>query len=187
MNHSISLVSLILLLGLNTAQAIEPLEVAPQNIWSKPSQVHQFRVTGGLPPIYWQSRSGEVSVDEENPNIFIYKAPRRYMRDYIRFFDRAGQEIQVNIDVLRPLRISPTRRNIPTNGKTHFRIYGGSGHWQLKPDQHARILTATKTDKKTLTIQAGASAGTQPIRVYDEITDDEVQVQVQIYAPLKIQ
>jgi hypothetical protein len=185
MTHSISI--LIVLLTVNIAQAIEPLEVAPQSIWSKPSQVHQFRVTGGVPPIYWQSRSGEVSVDEENPNIFIYKAPRRYMQDNIHFFDRAGQEIQVTIDILRPFRVSPSRRHIPINGTTKFRLYGGSGQWQLKSEQPTdeQILTATQTDNHTLTIQASATAGTQTIRLYDQITDEEVEVQVQVYAPLK--
>ncbi|RKZ82987.1 MAG: hypothetical protein DRR19_19785 [Candidatus Parabeggiatoa sp. nov. 1] len=189
MNLLISLLSLALLLSLNTAQATEPLEVAPKQIWSKPNQEHQFWITGGLRPIFWQSKAGEVSVDEKEPNLFIYMAPRRYMQDSITFFDRAGQEVQVLIDVLRPLSVSPSIRNIPINGETHFQIQGGSGHWQVKPEveEHDNILTITKSDNMTLTIQAGSSGGLQTIRIHDEATEDEVEVQVQIYAPLEVQ
>ncbi|RKZ38985.1 MAG: hypothetical protein DRQ49_12790 [Gammaproteobacteria bacterium] len=182
--NDITTLLLIALLGINTAQATEPLKVTPKQIWSKASQVHNFKVTGGLPPIYWQTKAGDVQVGEK-PNTFVYTAPRRYMQDTIRFYDRTDQAIEVTIDVLRPLSVTPSRRNIPLQGESHFRIQGGSGQWQAKMDDDA--LTITQLDKGKLTVKASDIAGLQQIQISDKVTQEQVEVEVQIYAPLEVQ
>jgi len=162
--------------------ASEPLVVTPTHLWSKPSQIHKFTVDGGIPPIAWQTKSGEVSASEDEANVFIYQAPRRYMQDTILFFDRAGQEISVTIDVLRPLQITPNVRNIPTNNNGYFRVQGGSGKWQVEDNE---VLTITKSGMKLL-ITTGNSAGSYSVRVHDKVTKEQVEAQVRIYKPLEV-
>ena len=169
------------LLFLSTIQAAQSFTVTPKNIISKPNQTHKFKVIGGLPPIFWQSRAGEVQRGSE-PNSFIYTAPRRYMKDYVRFFDRVDQSVQVNIEILRPLRASPSRRNIPINGKARFRIMGASGNWQVKPDKNL-IFTQ---NNRILYVEATTIVGLRKIIVYDEVTKEEIELEVRVYAPLEL-
>ncbi|WP_069469763.1 hypothetical protein [Candidatus Marithrix sp. Canyon 246] len=178
MNNIISLLILILFCSTTSAQA---LTVTPKEIWSKPHQTHYFTVTGGLTPIFWQSKTGDVRRSKDE-NVFIYRAPRRYMQDYVRFFDRAGQTIQVNINVLRPLEASPSIRNIPINDKTNFMIIGGSGKWQLEPNDYLNL----HKDSSILKVEAGNVAGLHKIQVYDEVTQDLIELEVRVYAPLDL-
>ncbi len=160
-----------------------PLAVTPQHLWSQPEQIHHIQVTGGLPPIYWQTQSGDITPGEQ-PNSFIYQAPRRYMQDSIRFIDRSRQQIQITIDILRPLTITPSIRHLPLNGETRFRIQGGSGQWQIEPHQ---TLTITKQDDNiTFNIKAGSTAGLHTIQIHDQITHEHIQAQIHIYAPLDV-
>ena len=172
---------LISLLFLSSIQAAQSFTVTPKKIISKPKQTHHFKVIGGLPPIYWQSRAGEVERGSE-PNSFIYRAPRRYMQDYVRFFDRADQSVQVDIEILRPLAASPSRRNIPVNGKTRFRIMGASGNWKVKPDKNL-IFTQ---HNKILYVETTTIVGLRKIIVYDEVTKEEIKLEVRVYAPLEL-
>jgi hypothetical protein len=173
---------LIFLLFLSTIQTVQSFTVTPTKIITKPNQTHTFKVIGGLPPIYWQSRAGEVIRGSE-PNSFIYRAPRRYMQDYVRFFDRADQTIQVDIEILRPLAASPSIRNIPINGKTRFRIMGASGNWKVKPNKDLKF---TQQNKIILNVQASTVVGLREIQIYDEVTKEEIEVQVRVYAPLEL-
>ncbi len=161
--------------------AAQSFTVTPKNIISKPNQTHIFKVIGGLPPIYWQSRAGEVERGSE-ANSFIYRAPRRYMQDYVRFFDRVDQSVQVDIEILRPLRASPSRRNIPINGKTRFRIMGASGNWKVKPDKNLKFTQ----HNKILYVKATTVVGLRKIEVYDEVTKEEIELEVRVYAPLEL-
>jgi hypothetical protein len=161
---------------------VQSFTVTPTKIITKPNQTHTFKVIGGLPPIFWQSRAGEVIRGSE-PNSFIYTAPRRYMQDYVRFFDRADQFVQVDIEILRPLAASPSIRNIPINGKTRFRIMGGSGNWKVKPDKDLKF---SQHNKIILNVQANSVVGLRKIIVYDGITKEEIEVQVRVYAPLEL-
>jgi hypothetical protein len=161
--------------------AVQSFTVTPKNIISKPNQTHNFKVIGGLPPIYWQSRAGEVMRGSE-PNSFIYTAPRRYMQDYVRFFDRADQFVQVDIEILRPLRASPSRRNIPINGKARFRIMGASGNWKVKSDKNLKFTQ----NKNILYVEATTIVGLRKIIVYDEVTKEEIELEVRVYAPLQL-
>lgn len=179
MNNIISLLILILFCSTTSVQA---LTVTPKEIWSKPHQTHYFTVTGGLTPIFWQSKAGEVTRSKDE-NVFIYRAPRRYMQDYVRFFDRAGQTIQVNINVLRPLAASPSIRHIPINANTNFMIIGGSGKWQIEPNDY---LNLHKHNNTILNVEAGTVAGLHKIQVYDEVTQDLIELQVRVYAPLDL-
>lgn len=173
---------LIFILFLSTIQTAQSFTVTPKKIITKPNQTHIFKIIGGLPPIYWQSKAGEVMRGSE-PNSFIYRAPRRYMQDYVRFFDRADQTIQVDIEILRPLAASPSIRNIPVNGKTRFRIMGGSGNWQVKPDKDLKF---TQHNKIILNVHANSVVGLRKIIVYDEVTKEEIELSVRVYAPLEL-
>lgn len=177
--NKINYLLIFLLFFSTTAQSFT---VTPKKIITKPNQTHKFKVIGGLPPIFWQSRAGEVIRGSE-PNSFIYTAPRRYMQDYVRFFDRADQYVQVNIEILRPLAASPSIRNIPINGKTRFRIMGGSGNWQVKSDKDLKF---TKYNNRMLNVQASTVVGLRKIQIYDEVTKEEIEVQVRVYAPLEL-
>lgn len=161
--------------------AAQSFTVTPKKIISKPNQSHIFKVIGGLPPIYWQSRAGEVQRGSE-PNSFIYTAPRRYMEDYVRFFDRVDQAVQVDIEILRPLAASPSRRNIPINGKTSFRIMGASGNWKVKADKNLKFTQ----DSKILYVEATTVVGLRKIIVYDEVTKEEIELKVRVYPPLQL-
>ena len=172
---------LISLLFLSSIQAAQSFTVTPKKIISKPNQTHKFKVIGGLPPIYWQSRAGEVERGSE-ANSFIYRAPRRYMQDYVRFFDRVDQSVQVDIEILRPLAASPSRRNIPINGKARFRIMGASGNWQVKPDKNLKFTQ----DNRILYVEATTIVGLRNIIVYDEVTKEQIKLEVRVYGSLEL-
>jgi hypothetical protein len=104
------------------------------------------------------------------------------MKDYVRFFDRVDQSVQVDIEILRPLRASPSRRNIPINGKARFRIMGASGNWKVKADKNLKFTQ----NKNILYVEASTIVGLRKIIVYDEVTKEEIEVQVRVYAPLQL-
>ena len=183
MNHVISLFLFAFLLVIKPVQAIEPLTVTAKQLWSQAKQVHHIKIKGGLPPIYWQTKAGEVDRGSK-PNTFIYTAPKRYMQDEIRFFDRAGQEITVIIDILRPLSVSPKIRHIPQHGEVKFNISGGSGQWQIRTAMSNKVK---KLNKMTLIVQVGELTGLQTLTVFDKVTGEQFAIQVQIYAPLDIE
>jgi len=104
------------------------------------------------------------------------------MRDYVRFFDRADQSVQVDIEILRPLAASPSLRNIPINGKARFRIMGASGNWKVKADKNLKF----SQNNKILYVKATTVVGLRKIIVYDEVTKEEIELEVRIYAPLQL-
>jgi len=161
-----------------------PLTISPVNIWSRPSQEHRFNLSGGLPPIRWQSKSGEVSAVDGEEGVYLYRAPRRYMQDQVHFFDNAGQQAMITIDVLRPLTVSPSVRRIPIGGVTDFVIQGGSGEWKFSEETKLKL---NKQENGKLQVVAGSNAGQYTLKVMDMVTDDEVELMVHVYAPLQIQ
>ncbi|MCP4701022.1 MAG: hypothetical protein GY862_29840 [Gammaproteobacteria bacterium] len=157
------------------------ISVTPQALWSRPQQEHRFTVKGGLPPIRWQTRAGDVKALEER--VFLYRAPKRYMRDQLRFFDRAAQEAQVTIDILRPLSVSPSIRNVPVNGRAEFSVHGGSSKWEVSDDGGLQVA---KLEKTKLEINAGNSTGRKNLRIHDQVTEEQFDIVINVYTVLEV-
>jgi hypothetical protein len=177
-------VYLLLFLIMTPAMATtEPFLANPTRMWSKPNQVHEITVTGGISPLNWQALAGEINPVVDKPGVFSYQAPRRYMQDTILFRDRTGQEIQVVVDILPPLQVSPNLRHLAVNDKGYFSLQGGSGQWQVIASD---ILTVKRLNNQLEVTVENGTVGFYDLLVKDDVTHEEVKVQVQVYAPLEI-
>jgi len=161
----------------------ESFRVSPEMIWSQPNQEHKFLIEGGLPPIRWQSQSGEIVKSEEEEHIFLYRAPKMYMLDSVRFYDRAGQEFEVKINVLRPLKISPSLRNVRIDGRTDFIIQGGSGQYEISDDGGFDVKILLE-EFPHLEVTVGKSIGEKTISIRDSITQEQAEATLNVYGPL---
>ncbi len=176
-------ISVIFLTGFAPVAAEEiSFQAKPESFWSRPLQEHLLSVTGGLPPIHWQTVAGEIRAGDEK-NSFIYRAPKRYMRDTLRFYDRAGQMVQVTAEILRPLAVSPAQHTVPAGGNARFNLHGGSGEWELIEDAGLKII---RQDKHVLEIPAGNTAGEKTLSIRDRVTGEVVQPRLYVYTSLDI-
>ncbi|SEH08952.1 hypothetical protein [Candidatus Venteria ishoeyi] len=161
----------------------EKLLIKPERLWTKPAGEIQLQVDGGVLPLRWQTTSGQIRRKEKTDNAFVYTAPQRYMQDKVRFIDNAGQETVIEIDVLRPLTISPSQRTIPVNNSARFKVYGGSGEWQIN---NIKGIEVEKIDTQTLQVTAGSQSGEFILLLEDKKTQDNLDVSIIVYDALGV-
>jgi len=158
------------------------IAVVPETIITSPRTATTISVKGGLPPYRWYTRSGEIQRTKQHE--FIYTSPKRYGFDTVTFEDRAGQTITADVEVLRPLTVSPLTSRLHTKEKKTFSIYGGSGKWKII--QHD-TLTIVEITKQRLTIQAGSLPGKNKIVIQDTKTGEIKKIEIEVYDDLKIE
>jgi len=174
--------ALLLLIFYSSILMADTFSVEPSQLYSQLKQTHTLSLTGGLLPIYGQSLAGEVSATD-NPRVFSYQAPARYMQDRITFYDRAEQQVIVLCDILRPLTASPQKSDLKTGEARFFTLQGGSGEWQVVDNAGLNVTPS----QPRIHVNAGQTAGDYVIKIKDLKTQETIPLQITVYAPLGIE
>ncbi|MBF0468951.1 MAG: hypothetical protein HQK61_08715 [Desulfamplus sp.] len=172
---------LMLLISPLSASGPEQMTTTPTIIYSQLGGEHQITINGGLPPYRWYSLSGDI--DKQNEHQFTYTAPNRFGTDKVTFEDRTGNKVQIEINIPRPLSLSPTRFDLGIDGEAQIRVSGGSGQWCVKEHQELEILDTTPTH---LTIRPDGKIGLKNIVIQDVITHESVVMEINVFGNMEI-
>ena len=160
------------------------MSITPDSFWSGPGMEHELVVKGGLPPYRWQCKSGTITPIIENEGRYMYKAPKRYGDDWVRFEDTAGQHAEINIDIYRPLTISPSRMTLAPDQKGNVRVIGGSGQYEINKNE---VLNTQMEKDGLITVSPKVEEGETVLTVKDGVTGETVSLPITIYGPIMIQ
>ncbi|MBF0099458.1 MAG: hypothetical protein HQK77_00975 [Desulfobacterales bacterium] len=164
-------------------KSVDGFEIKPFLFWSAPQQKHALEVTGGIAPYRWQCYTGSItSIDQEH---YMYQAPRHYGMDWILFEDRSGQQAKMEVNVLRPLTISPYNTSLFINDKGVFRVSGGSGQWKVMP--HDGFQIQQETNQHQFTLKPIRELKNTQIQVQDLHTKEIVDLKIEVYGKLNIE
>ena len=163
------------------ASGPETMTIEPTTLYSQIGEEHHITIKGGLPPYRWYTVSGDIK--EKNENIFTYTAPGRFGTDQATFEDKAGQKVQIQINIIRPLSLSPTKFDLNIKDEAAIRVSGGSGQWCVAEHTGIEII---ETNSSFIKIKPEGETGLKKIVIQDTVTKESANIEINIFGNMEI-
>jgi hypothetical protein len=168
---------------------IRTLSVSPQKRYMKKNETKTFTVSGGVPPYSADASMGEIEPKQSDDGTFKFTSPGVGDQDVtIKFSDNGGQTVEVHAYVERQLRASSTTLYVDKNGKTKFKMTGGTGGFFAQADSGFADIDE---DTGVGIYEAPNRYGEYDIKVVDSSEQETVMTavverQVPVISPLKV-